>query len=232
MLSTLKQSNPKIYDLLMQERQLQSDSIRLIPSENYASRAVMEATGSWMTNKYSEGYPGKRYYEGQQITDQIETLAIETAKKLFGADHANVQPYSGSVANLAAYTAFAEPGDTIMGLALPYGGHLTHGWKVSVTGRFFRSVQYELDPATGRLDYNRIEDLAKQNKRLQGLRRYCPTGWSDSHVRYGSHCRPDRRRRSPQPRPPCRCRNHDHSQESSRSPRCYDPVPPATRSRR
>jgi glycine hydroxymethyltransferase len=164
MLSTLKQSNPKIFDLLMQERQLQSDSIRLIPSENYASRAVMEATGSWMTNKYSEGYPGKRYYEGQQITDQIETLAIETAKKLFGADHANVQPYSGSVANLAAYTAFAEPGDTIMGLALPYGGHLTHGWKVSVTGRFFRSVQYELDPATGRLDYNRIEDLAKQNK--------------------------------------------------------------------
>ncbi len=164
MLSTLKQSNPKIYDLLMQERQLQSDSIRLIPSENYASRAVMEATGSWMTNKYSEGYPGKRYYEGQQITDQIETLAIETAKKLFGADHANVQPYSGSVANFAAYTAFIEPGDTIMGLALPYGGHLTHGWKVSVTGRFFRSVQYELDPTTGRLDYNRIEDLAKQNK--------------------------------------------------------------------
>jgi glycine hydroxymethyltransferase len=164
MLSTLKQSNPKIYDLLMQERQLQSDSIRLIPSENYASKAVMEATGSWMTNKYSEGYPGKRYYEGQQITDQIETLAIETAKKLFGADHANVQPYSGSVANFAAYTAFIEPGDTIMGLALPYGGHLTHGWKVSVTGRFFRSVQYELDPATGRLDYNRIEDLAKQNK--------------------------------------------------------------------
>ncbi|NLH17134.1 MAG: serine hydroxymethyltransferase [Phycisphaerae bacterium] len=164
MLSTLRQSNPKIFNLLMQERQLQSESIRLIPSENYASRAVMEATGSWMTNKYSEGYPGKRYYEGQQVTDQIETLAIETAKKVFGADHANVQPYSGSVANFAAYTAFIEPGDTIMGLALPYGGHLTHGWKVSVTGRFFRSVQYELDPVTGRLDYNRIEDLAKQNK--------------------------------------------------------------------
>lgn len=164
MLSTLRQSNPKIYNLLMQERQLQSESIRLIPSENYASRAVMEATGSWMTNKYSEGYPGKRYYEGQQVTDQIETLAIETAKKVFGADHANVQPYSGSVANFAAYTAFIQPGDTIMGLALPYGGHLTHGWKVSVTGRFFRSVQYELDPATGRLDYNRIEDLARQNK--------------------------------------------------------------------
>ncbi len=164
MLSTLRQSNPKIYQLLMQERQLQSESIRLIPSENYASRAVMEATGSWMTNKYSEGYPGKRYYEGQQVTDQIETLAIETAKQVFGADHANVQPYSGSVANFAAYTAFVEPGDTIMGLSLPYGGHLTHGWKVSVTGRFFRSVQYELDPVTGRLDYNRIEDLAKQNK--------------------------------------------------------------------
>jgi glycine hydroxymethyltransferase len=124
MLSTLKQSNPKIYDLLMQERQLQSDSIRLIPSENYASRAVMEATGSWMTNKYSEGYPGKRYYEGQQITDQIETLAIETAQSCSGrpCQCPALFRFGGQ---LAAYTAFVEPGDTIMGLAPPYGGHLT-----------------------------------------------------------------------------------------------------------
>ncbi len=164
MLSMLKQYSPKIYDLLLQEQKRQYESIRLIPSENYASRSVMEATGSWLTNKYSEGYPGKRYYEGQQITDQIETLARERAMRLFKADHANVQPYSGSVANLAAYTAFAEPGDTLMGLALPYGGHLTHGWKVSATGRFFHSIQYELDSVTGKLDYNRIEDLAMQHK--------------------------------------------------------------------
>jgi len=164
MLSVLKRYNPKIYDLLMQERERQSRSLRLIPSENYASAAVMEATGSWLTNKYSEGYPGKRYYEGQQITDQIETLAIERAKRLFGVEHANVQPYSGSVANFAAYMAFLEPGGTLMGLSLPYGGHLTHGWKVSATGRFFKSMQYDLDPATGRLDYNRIEDFARQHR--------------------------------------------------------------------
>ena len=163
MLDTLKVSDPKVYDLLMQEQERQSRCLRLIPSENYASAAVMEATGSWLTNKYAEGYPQKRYYEGQQITDQIESLARERAKSLFGADHANVQPYSGSVANLAAYAAFAEPGDTIMGLSLPFGGHLTHGWKVSATGRFFKAVQYTLDDQ-GRLDYNQIEDLAQQHK--------------------------------------------------------------------
>jgi len=163
MLDTLKTSDPKVYELLIQEKQRQECSLRLIPSENYASAAVMEATGSWLTNKYAEGYPHKRYYEGQQITDQIEDLARQRARELFGADHANVQPYSGSVANLAAYAAFAEPGDTIMGLSLPFGGHLTHGWKVSATGRFFKSVQYTLDDQ-GRLDYDQIEDLARQHK--------------------------------------------------------------------
>jgi glycine hydroxymethyltransferase len=124
----------------------------------------MLASGSCLTNRYSEGYPGKRYYEGQQVTDLIETVAIERAKKLFKSDHANVQPYSGSVANLAAYTALLEPGDTIMGLSLPYGGHLTHGWKVSFTSKIFKSVQYTVDAATGRFDYNQIEDLAKKHK--------------------------------------------------------------------
>ena len=109
------------------------ESMRLIASENYASRAVMEATGSVLTNKYSEGYAHKRYYEGQQVVDQVEELAIARLKKLFGCDHANVQPYSGSPANLAVYLAFCQPGDTIMGLALPAGGHLTHGWSVSIT---------------------------------------------------------------------------------------------------
>jgi glycine hydroxymethyltransferase len=164
MLSAIAKSDPQVYELIVGEKQRQENCIRLIPSENYVSQAVMDATGSCFTNKYSEGYPAKRYYEGQQFTDQVETLAVERAKKLFGADGANVQPHSGSIANLAAYCALAAPGDTIMGLALPHGGHLTHGWKVSYTGKFFKSVQYELDVATGRLDYNKIADLAKQHK--------------------------------------------------------------------
>ncbi|HOK95306.1 MAG TPA: serine hydroxymethyltransferase [Anaerohalosphaeraceae bacterium] len=164
MSSALEQTDKVVFDLISQEEQRQAASIRMIPSENYVSKAVMQATGSCLTNKYSEGYPGKRYYEGQQITDQIETLAQNRAKALFGAQAANVQPHSGSPANLAAYCALAQPGDTIMGLALPHGGHLTHGWKVSYTGKFFNSVQYELDPATGRLDYDKIADLAKKHR--------------------------------------------------------------------
>lgn len=164
MFSALEKTDKKVYELIVSEEKRQHESIRMIPSENYVSHAVMEATGSCLTNKYAEGYPGKRYYEGQQFTDQIETLAQERAVALFGAGGANVQPHSGSEANLAAYSALAEPGETIMGLALPHGGHLTHGWKVSYTGKFFKSVQYELDPKSGRLDYNRIEDLAKKHR--------------------------------------------------------------------
>ncbi|MHC4270783.1 MAG: serine hydroxymethyltransferase, partial [Planctomycetota bacterium] len=146
------------------EETRQRGSIRLIPSENYVSKAVMVASGSCLTNKYAEGYPGKRYYEGQQVTDLIETTACERAKKLFKADHANVQPYSGSVANLAAYMALAEPGDTVMGLSLPHGGHLTHGWKVSISGKIFNSVQYGVNPETGIFDYDEIAKLAKKHK--------------------------------------------------------------------
>jgi len=164
MISALEQYDPQIYELIRQEKARQSGSIRLIPSENYVSRAVMLASGSCLTNKYSEGYPGRRYYEGQQVTDLVEKLAQERAKKLFKADHANVQPYSGSVANLAAYLALAQPGDTIMGLSLPHGGHLTHGWKVTASGKIFNSVQYGVDPKTGRFDYDQIEDLAKKHR--------------------------------------------------------------------
>lgn len=164
MLSAVAKTDPKVYELIVGEKQRQENCIRLIPSENYVSQAVMDATGSCFTNKYAEGYPGKRYYEGQLFTDQVENLAIERAKKVFGADGANVQSHSGSFANMAAYCALAQPGDTIMGLALPHGGHLTHGWKVSYTGKFFNSVQYELDASTGRLDYNKIADLAKTHK--------------------------------------------------------------------
>ena len=120
----------------------------------------MRATGTVLTNKYSEGYPGRRYYEGQQVIDQVEQLAIERAKALFGVDHANVQPYSGSPANLALYLAFLQPGDTVMGMALPMGGHLTHGWNVSVTGKWFRPVQYGVRKDTGRVDFDEVRSLA------------------------------------------------------------------------
>jgi glycine hydroxymethyltransferase len=164
MVNALEQYDPQIFELIRQEAARQSGSIRLIPSENYVSKAVMLASGSCLTNKYAEGYPGKRYYEGQQVTDLIERLAQERAKKLFQADHANVQPYSGSVANLAAYAALIEPGDTIMGMSLSHGGHLTHGWKVSLTSKFYNSVPYPVNTETGLLDYDLIEDLAKKNK--------------------------------------------------------------------
>jgi len=176
MLSALEKYDPQIFELLTQERARQSGSIRLIASENYVSRAVMQATGSCMTNKYAEGYPGKRYYEGQQVTDLIETIACQRAKKIFKADHANVQSYSGSIANLAAYTALLEPGDTIMGLSLPYGGHLTHGWKASLTSKIYNSVQYEVEPDTGRFDFNKIEELAKKHRPqmiISGATAYC-----------------------------------------------------------
>jgi len=162
--TALEHYDPQIYELIRQEEARQSGAIRLIPSENYVSRAVMLASGSCLTNKYAEGYPGRRYYQGQQVTDLIEKLAQQRAKKLFKAEHANVQPYSGSVANLAAYMALIDPGDTIMGLALPHGGHLTHGWNVSASGRIFNSVQYTVSPDTGRLDYDQIEALAKKHK--------------------------------------------------------------------
>jgi len=163
MRTALEQYDPQIYELIRQEEARQSGSIRLIPSENYVSRAVMMATSSCLTNKYAEGYPGRRYYEGQQVTDLIERVAQDRAKKVFKADHANVQPYSGSVANLAAYTALIQPHDTIMGMSLVHGGHLTHGWKVSLTSKFFNSVSYTINTETGRLDFDLIRSLAKQH---------------------------------------------------------------------
>lgn len=160
----LKKTDTKIYKLIKQEEKRQAESIRLIPSENYVSKAVLEATGSILTNKYSEGYARKRYYEGQVFIDQIEEEAIDRAKKLFKADHANVQPYSGSPANLAVYFALLKSGEKIMGMSLPHGGHLTHGWKVSATSKFWQSVQYTVDEKTKLLNYDKILDLAKKEK--------------------------------------------------------------------
>lgn len=156
----LTAADPELAALVAAEEQLQADTLRLIPSENYVSAAVLEASGTVLQNKYSEGYPGKRYYEGQQVIDQVETLTAERAKALFGMDHANVQPYSGSPANLAVYLAFLKPGDTVLGMALPMGGHLTHGWGVSATGTWFNGVQYGVRRDTGRVDLDEVRDLA------------------------------------------------------------------------
>jgi glycine hydroxymethyltransferase len=161
---TLRETDPEIAELIHKEEQRQHDVVRLIPSENYASRAVLEAGGSVLNNKYSEGYPGKRYYQGQHYVDAVETMAITRIKRLFGVDHANVQPYSGSPANLAVYFAFCNPGDPTMGLGLPAGGHLTHGWNVSITGKYFNAVQYGVRQSDHLTDFDQVAKLAREHK--------------------------------------------------------------------
>lgn len=160
----LAELDPEVATLIAQEDERQRDSIRLIASENYVSRAVLEATASAFTNKYAEGYPGRRYYEGMDVIDPLESLAIARAKALFGAEHANVQPYSGSPANLAVLLALCEPGDTTMGLSLPAGGHLTHGWKVSATGIYYKAVQYGVRREDHRIDMDQVRDLAREHR--------------------------------------------------------------------
>ena len=160
----LAERDPEIAQLIREEELRETVKLRLIPSENYVSRAVLEATGSILTNKYSEGYAGKRYYEGQQIIDQVENLAVSRLKALFGVDHVNVQPYSGSPANLAVYLAFCQPHDTIMGLGLPSGGHLTHGSAVSITGKYFKSVGYNVSESDQRIDFAEVRRLALEHK--------------------------------------------------------------------
>src|SRR5262245_22855174 len=160
----LTEVDPEIARLIRDEEARQTVKLRLIPSENYVSRAVLEATGSVLTNKYSEGYAGKRYYEGQQIVDQVEQLACARLRELFGAEHVNVQPYSGSPANLAVYLAFCQPHDPVMGLALPSGGHLTHGWNVSITGKYFKSVGYGVSPDTHLIDFDEVRRLALEHR--------------------------------------------------------------------
>jgi glycine hydroxymethyltransferase len=160
----LLEADPEIARLIAEENRREHDKLRLIASENYASRAVMEATGSVLTNKYSEGYAHKRYYEGQQVVDQVEELAIARLKAVFGAEHVNVQPYSGSPANLAVYLAFCNAGDTIMGLGLAAGGHLTHGHGVSITGKYFKSVPYGVRKEDHRIDLDQVRALAREHK--------------------------------------------------------------------
>lgn len=154
----------ELWDAIHGESQRQEDHIELIASENYASPRVLEAQGCIMTNKYAEGYPGKRYYSGCEFVDIAENLAIERAKQLFGAAYANVQPHSGSQANSAAYMALINPGDTILGMSLDHGGHLTHGSKVSSSGKIYNAFAYGVDPVTGEIDYNQVADLARKHK--------------------------------------------------------------------
>jgi len=163
-MSSLRESDPKVSDILDHEKQRQAYGIELIPSENYASEAVMEASGSIFTNKYSEGYPGKRYYGGQKYVDQVEQLAIDRAKQLFDVEHVNVQPYSGSPANTAVYFGLLEYGDTIMGLKLDHGGHITHGLPISFSGKSFNCVAYEVDKETEQLNMEAIRELALKHK--------------------------------------------------------------------
>lgn len=161
----LPQSDSEIYESLNSEITRQKEGIEMIPSENYVSGAVLEALGSIFTNKYSEGYPGKRYYGGQENTDVIEQLAIDRAKELFGADHANVQPHSGAPANLAVYFALLEPGDTVLGMDLSHGGHLTHGHPVTFAAKIFNFVRYKMkDVSTGEIDYDVLREVALKEK--------------------------------------------------------------------
>ena len=164
MYETIKNQDSAVYDSMMAEARRQSEGIELIPSENYVSQAVLEANGSILTNKYSEGYPGKRYYGGQENIDRIENLAIDRAKELFGADHVNVQPYSGSPANTAIYFALLEFGDTVMGLRLDHGGHITHGLPIAYSGRAYNFVQYGVNPETGYIDMDEVRKMALEQK--------------------------------------------------------------------
>ena len=162
MYDNIRQQDPAVYDAMMRELQRQRDHIELIASENFVSPAVMEAMGSHLTNKYAEGYPGARYYGGCQYVDEVENLARDRAVQLFGAEHANVQPHSGSQANVSVYLALLKPGDTILGMDLSHGGHLTHGSKASISGKYFNACFYGVDPETETIDYDKVRQRAEE----------------------------------------------------------------------
>ena len=207
----------EIEQLLARELERQNTGLQLIASENFTSPAVMRAVGSVLTNKYSEGYPGKRYYGGNQVIDDVESLAIERAKALFGAEHANVQPHSGANANMCAYQALLEPGDTVLGLSLDHGGHLTHGSPVNASGQLYNFVAYKVTPGDERIDMDQVRDLALEHRpkmivagttATPGASTPSRSGPSPTrsgallHVRRRPHRRSHRRRR-----PPTRCRS-------------------------
>lgn len=163
MFEELRQVDPEVADAILKETRRQGQKIELIASENFVSQAVLEAQGSVLTNKYAEGYPGRRYYGGCEFVDIVETLAIERAKKLFGAEHVNVQPHSGAQANTAVCFALLEPGDVVMGMNLAHGGHLTHGHPMNFSGRFYKIVPYGVSRETETIDYDEVAEIAKAN---------------------------------------------------------------------
>src|SRR5690349_20983656 len=160
----LAEADPQVYAAIRAELERQDTRIELIASENFTSEAILEATGSVFTNKYAEGYPGRRYYGGCEYADVVESLAIARAKKLFGVEHANVQPHSGSQANMSVYLTVLKPGDTVMGMNLSHGGHLTHGHPLNFSGKYYKFVPYRVRKDTETIDYDELESLARQNK--------------------------------------------------------------------
>ena len=222
----LSQADPEIAGVLDSELLRQHDEIELIASENYVSRAVLEAAGSVLTNKYAEGYPGKRYYGGCHVVDVAEELAIKRAKELFNCEFANVQPHSGSQANQGVFLALLKPGETILGMGIDMGGHLTHGAAPNMSGKWFNALHYGVRRDTGYIDYEQVEQLAKEHKprliiaggsayaarhRFQALPRDCRQRWRAASRRHGAFRGACCGRRSSKPLPACAYRHHHHT---------------------
>ena len=237
---TLAATDPEIAQAIGDELHRQNSGLELIASENFVSQAVLEAAGSVLTNKYAEGYPGKRYYGGCEFVDVAESLAIERAKQLFGAEHANVQPHSGAQANMAVYFALLKPGDTVLGMNLAHGGHLTHGHPLNFSGKLYTIVPYGVRKDDERIDYEELERLAHEHKpkmiivgasaypRVIDFERIGAVGEGDrlaGRHRHGAHRRPRRRRRPPEPDAARRFRHDDDAQDAARAARRDDPVP-------
>jgi glycine hydroxymethyltransferase len=224
--TSIEAFDSELFTAIVDEARRQEEHIELIASENYASPRVMEVQGSVLTNKYAEGYPGKRYYGGCEYVDVAERLAIERAKKLFGADYANVQPHSGSQANAAAFYALLEPGDPILGMSLTHGGHLTHGSKVNFSGKHFDAVQYGVDAKTGLIDYDEVQGLANEHKPrmiIAGFSAYSRVvDWQRFRVIADACCRAYRRRPVSEPGTDRRCGDDNHAQDAARAARRHD----------
>ena len=237
---TLAQSDPEIAAAIANETTRQAHGLELIASENFVSSAVLEAAGSVMTNKYAEGYPGKRYYGGCEFVDVAESLAIARAKALFGADHVNVQPHSGAQANMSVYLTLLKPGDTVLGMNLAHGGHLTHGHPLNFSGKLYTIVPYGVRKDDERIDYDEFEKLADQHKpkmiivgasaypRVIDFARMGAVAQARRRAadgRHGAHRRPRRRRRAPEPGAARRVRHHDDAQDAARPARRHGALP-------
>ena len=214
-MNLIKLQDPELWAAIAGEIERQQDGLEMIASENYTSGATMQALGSVLTNKYAEGYPGHRYYGGCQFVDIAEDLARDRAKQLFGAEHANVQPHSGSQANMAVYLTAIEPGDTVLSLDLAHGGHLTHGMKLNVSGKLYSFVHYGVDRTTHRFDFSEIAKLARQHKpKMIIAGRDCQRDRCNTLCGYGTLCWFGSSRSAQQSRTRCRFCDHDYTQNT------------------